>query len=61
MLAPVVLMLMLLVKVNSDDSPRAAQRFGIRSIPTMIRLSHGREADRLTGAVGVAQILSFVG
>ena len=51
----------LLVKVNSDESPRAAQRFGIRSIPTMVRLTHGREADRLTGAVGLAQIMAFVG
>ena len=50
-----------LAKVNSDESPRSAQRFGIRSIPTMVKLDHGNEAGRLTGAVGVAQILSFVG
>ena len=51
----------LLAKVDSDESPRAAQRFGIRSIPTMVRLDHGNEAGRLTGAVGLAQILSFAG
>ena len=50
-----------LAKLNSDDSPQSAQRFGIRSIPTLIKLDHGKEVGRQTGAVGLAQILSFVG
>jgi thioredoxin 2 len=49
----------LLVKVNSDDSPQLAARFGIRSIPTLVRLSGGREAGRLSGALPAGQIVAF--
>ena len=49
----------LLVKVNSDDSPRAAARFAIRSIPTLVRLDGGREVGRLSGAMPAAQIVRF--
>jgi len=48
-----------LVKVNSDDNPRAAARFGIRSIPTLVRLEQGREVARHSGAVPAAQIVRF--
>lgn len=49
----------LLAKVNSDDSPRVSQRFAIRSIPTLIRLDKGVEAQRQTGATQAAQIVAF--
>lgn len=49
----------LLVKVNSDDSPRAAARFAIRSIPTLVRLDGGREVGRLSGAMPASQIVHF--
>jgi len=49
----------LLVKVNSDDSPRVAARFGIRSIPTLVRLEAGREVARRSGALPAAQIVQF--
>jgi thioredoxin 2 len=48
-----------LVKVNSDENPGAAGRFGIRSIPTLVRLAGGREKGRLSGAVPVGQIVAF--
>ena len=48
-----------LVKVNSDDNPRAAQRFGIRSIPTLVKLQGGQETARLAGARPAAQIAQF--
>jgi thioredoxin 2 len=51
----------LLVKVNSDDNPQVSQRFGIRSIPTLVRLERGREVGRRTGALPAAQIVSFAG
>jgi thioredoxin 2 len=49
----------LLIKVNSDDSPRAAARFGIRSIPTLVRLESGREVGRRSGAMPASQIVDF--
>ena len=49
----------LLVKVNSDDSPRTAARFGIRSIPTLVRLQRGKEVARVAGARPAAQIVQF--
>jgi thioredoxin 2 len=49
----------LLVKVNSDDNPRTAARFGIRSIPTLVRLDRGREAARQSGAIAAGQIVAF--
>jgi hypothetical protein len=39
----------LLVKVNSDDNPGLSQRFGIRSIPTLVRLQQGRETAAPVG------------
>lgn len=40
-----------IVKVNVDDSPETAQKFGVMSIPTLIFVKDGAEADRLTGAM----------
>ena len=49
----------LFVKVNSDDNPRTASRFGIRSIPTLIRLQRGSEVARVAGARPAGQIVQF--
>lgn len=49
-----------LAKVNSDDNPQTSARFGIRSIPTLVRLEGGRERSRQTGALQAAQIVSLV-
>jgi thioredoxin 2 len=49
----------LLVKVNSDDSPETSARFGIRSIPTLVRLQGGVEQRRQSGAVGAGQIVAL--
>jgi thioredoxin 2 len=37
------------VKLNVDDNPETAARFGLRSIPTLLVLKDGREVDRLVG------------
>ena len=50
----------MLVKVNSDENPRAASRFAIRSIPTMVMLRGGNEAKRMAGALQTGQIVSWV-
>ena len=51
----------LLVKVNSDDSPRLSQRYAIRSIPTLLRLQGGAETARQSGAVPAAAIVALAG
>ncbi len=51
----------LLVKVNSDDNPGLAGRYGIRSIPTLLRLQGGRETARQSGAVPAGHIVAFAG
>jgi thioredoxin 2 len=51
----------LLVKVNSDDNPALSQRFGIRSIPTLVRLQQGNETRRQSGALPAAGIVALAG
>jgi thioredoxin 1 len=40
----------LIGKLDVDANPMIAQRFGVRSIPTLIYFKNGREADRVVGA-----------
>jgi thioredoxin 2 len=49
----------LLVKVNSDEAPQLSARFGIRSIPTLVKLERGREVARQAGAVDAGRIAAF--
>jgi thioredoxin 2 len=49
----------LLVKVNSDDNPHLSQRFGIRSIPTLVRLQRGVESQRQSGALPASAIVTL--
>ena len=48
-----------LVKVDSDASPRTAGRFAIRSIPTLVKLDHGQEVKRQAGVVQSSQIVAW--
>lgn len=41
----------LIAKVNIDEEPGLAQRFGVTSIPTVVFLKEGREFERLIGAM----------
>ncbi len=47
---------MRLVKVDTEDAPALAQRFAIRSIPTLAVFAGGRERARQSGAMGAADI-----
>jgi thioredoxin 2 len=49
-----------LVKVNVDEEPAIASRFGIRSIPTLALLHHGREIARTAGAMSAADLERWV-
>jgi thioredoxin 1 len=44
-------------KLNVDDNPDVARRYGVMSIPTMIVFKDGQEAARIVGAKGKGQLL----
>jgi thioredoxin 1 len=43
-------------KVDVDNNPKSAMKFGIRAIPTMIMFKDGEVSDQITGAVGKAEL-----
>src|SRR5215470_3210984 len=45
-----------LAKVNVDENPGLAARYGIRSIPTILFVKQGKVADQVIGAVPKAKI-----
>src|ERR1043165_8824016 len=45
-----------LAKVNVDENPGLAARYGIRSIPTILFVKQGNVADQVIGAVPSAQL-----
>ena len=48
------------VKLNTDDEPALGQRFGVRSIPTLVLMESGKERDRVVGAMNVNALRSWV-
>jgi len=50
----------ILAKLDSDDNPKTSSRFGIRSIPTLVRFGGGREVSRQSGALQAGQIVALV-
>jgi thioredoxin 2 len=48
------------VKVNVDEAPGVAERFGVRGIPTLLILRQGREVARQVGAVPPPALLRWV-
>ncbi len=44
-------------KLNVDESPVTASRFGVRSIPTLLIIRDGREVDRIVGVAPKQLIL----
>ena len=49
-----------LVKVNVDDAPGLARRFGVQAIPTLMVLRAGQVAARRTGAAPAAELRTWV-
>ena len=45
-----------IAKMNVDDNPASANRFGVRSIPTLLVFKDGREVDRIVGVQSKAAI-----
>ncbi|NWJ48034.1 MAG: thioredoxin [Chloroflexi bacterium] len=48
------------VKMDVDDNPEVASKFGILSIPTMILFKNGKPAAQLVGNQPKARILSQI-
>jgi thioredoxin 2 len=46
-------------KLNTEEAPRLAARFGIRSIPTLVLFENGREIDRVSGAMDARTLLRW--
>lgn len=46
-----------IAKLDVDQNPITAGRFGVRSIPTMILFKNGREAQRLIGYMPKERLL----
>jgi len=49
----------LLAKLNTDDSSRAASSFNIASIPCLIAFRNGKEVARRTGVMSQEQIVEW--
>src|SRR5882762_8866512 len=48
------------VKLNVDDSPSTAEMYQIRSIPTLILFSGGKEVERVIGAASKESISRMI-
>jgi thioredoxin 1 len=47
-------------KINVDENPEVAMRYGVQSIPTMMFVRNGQVADRWVGAMPEPAIRSRV-
>lgn len=50
----------LVLKVNTEELPRLAQRFQIQAIPTMVLFARGQEIARQSGAMPAVGIRQFI-
>jgi thioredoxin 1 len=48
------------VKLNVDDNPSTAQRYGIKGIPTLILFRDGKEVERVVGATSKESISRMI-
>lgn len=49
-----------IAKVNVDDNPMVAQRYGVTSIPTLMMFKNGKLVDRIVGAQPKGALQSFI-
>jgi thioredoxin 2 len=48
------------VKLNVDEAPAIAARFGVQGIPLLVVIRDGSEADRLVGAAPLARLQAWL-
>lgn len=49
-----------LVKVNVDENPAVAARYGAMSIPLLVLIDHGKEVDRQVGAAPERRLAAWI-
>ena len=49
-----------IVKINIDQNKETAQKFGVRSIPTMIFFKGGKDVETLAGNLPKEEIISKI-
>jgi thioredoxin 2 len=49
-----------ITKLNVDDNPMTASRYGIQSIPTMLLFKNGNQVDKIVGAVPKQEIEQWI-
>jgi len=49
-----------IVKINIDDNPNTPQKFGIRSIPTLMIFKDGAPQAQKLGAMSKSQLVEFL-
>ena len=47
-------------KCNVDEAPKSAEKFGIRSIPTLVVLKDGKEVERFVGVQREADLIAVL-
>jgi len=47
-------------KVNVDDNPMIAQKFGVTSIPTLMMFKDGKLVDRAVGVMPKGELQKFI-
>ena len=50
----------IIAKINVDDNPQIAQRYGVTSIPTLMMFKDGKLVDRAVGAMPKAALQNFI-
>ncbi len=48
------------VKLNVDESPSLAQRYGIKGIPTLILFREGKEEERIVGSTSKESLTRLI-
>ena len=48
------------VKVNVDDSQDLAMKYQVMSIPTLVVIKNGEEANRSVGLIDKSQVLNLI-
>ncbi len=49
-----------MVKINVDDNPEVAARYGVRGIPNLLIIKSGQVKDQIVGAVPKAHLVRAV-